>query len=52
MSPQYLTDYELAVERSLHGSDTERRLAEAFLALHDQLRQNQDDCPYCGCPST
>lgn len=47
----YLNDYEFAVEKSLHGTPEEQRLAKAFLRLHDQHRDRREDCPVCGCPS-
>jgi hypothetical protein len=52
MHPHHFTDYEFAVEKSLHGSDAERRLAEAFLFLFEQQQHNAQDCPFCGCPSS
>ena len=51
MYTQFPTDYELAVERSLNpATDAEKRLADAYLALHELVRNNQENCVYCGSP--
>ena len=51
MFTSYPTDYELAVHAFLHpNTETEKRLADAYLAMEDLVRENQNNCVYCGSP--
>lgn len=51
MYTQYPSDYELALQCSLHPqTEAEKRLADALLALEELVRHNQNNCIYCGSP--
>lgn len=53
MYTKYPTDYEIAVQCSLHPKTAEeKRLADAYLVMEQLIRENQDNCVYCGSPST
>lgn len=49
---QHLNTYELAVEKSLHGTADEKRLANAYIELYERIRDNSEDCIFCGSPSS
>lgn len=53
MYPQYLTDYELAVQKSLHPeTPAEKRLADAYLSMQEMIRARGEDCVFCGSPTS
>ena len=51
MYSKYPNDHELALQYSLHPTtEAEKRLADAFLAMEELVRDNQNNCVFCGAP--